>query len=107
MVDQSLRHLELSFTAVKDRLAMKAKKQATEGTPFNDDDKCKRIMNYLLRVCTWNIRTLNWYGASAQLAETFIECGADITARQEMRWIAQECKIQEDCNIYSLPCGEA
>ena len=62
-----------------------AKKQASEGTPFNDDDHVKRIMDYDLRVCTWNIGTLNTDGASAQLAEDLIECGPDITAIQEMR----------------------
>ena len=57
-------------------------------------------MDYDLRVCIWNIRTLNRDGASAQLAEILIECGADITAIQEIRRIGQGCKIQEDCNIY-------
>ena len=69
-------------------------------TPFNDDDQCKRIMEYDLRVCTWNIRTLNRDGASAKLTETLTECGADITAIQKMRWIGQGCKIRQNCNIY-------
>ena len=76
---------------------MKAKKQASEGTPFNDDDQRKQIMDYDLRVCTWNIRTLNRDGASAKLAKTLIKFGADI---QEMRWIGQGYKIRKNCNIY-------
>ena len=59
---------------------MEAKKQASEGTPFNAD---KRIMDYL-RVCTWNVRILNKDGASAHLAVALIECSANI--------IGQECK---------------
>ena len=86
--------------AMKNETPMKAKKQASEGTPFNDDDQRKRIMDYDLRVCTWNIRTLNRDGASAQLPKILIRCGADITAIQEMRWIGQGCKIKEYCNIY-------
>ena len=44
--------------ATENKTPMKAKKQASEGTPFNDDDQRKRIMDYDLRVCTWNMRTL-------------------------------------------------
>ena len=54
-------------------------------------------MDFDLLVCTWNIRTLNRDGASAKLAKSLIKCGADIV--QEMRWIGQGCKFQEDCNI--------
>ena len=46
--------------AMANETAIKAKKQVSEGTPFNDDD-------HDLRVCTWNIRTPNRDGASAQL----------------------------------------
>ena len=45
--------------ATENETPMKTEKQASEGTPFNDDDKRKRIMDYDLQVCTWNIRTLN------------------------------------------------
>ena len=86
--------------AMKNETPMKAKKQASEGIPFNHDDKRNRIMGCDLRVCTWNSRTHNRDGASAQLAEFLIECGADITVIQEMRWSGQGCKIQDDCNIY-------
>ena len=81
--------------ATANETPMKAKKQASEGTALNNDYKRKRIMDYDLRVCTWNIQTLNWDGASAQLAKTLIECGADITAMQEMQYLLQ------------LICGEA
>ena len=77
--------------ATENETPMKAKKLAAEGTPFNDDDQRKRIMDYDLRVCTWNIRSLNRDGASALLVEILIECGGDITTIQEMRWIGQEC----------------
>ena len=56
--------------ATENEIPMKAKKQASEGTPFND-----------LRACTWNIRTLN--SASAKLAKTLIKYGADISAIHE------------------------
>ena len=89
--------LELS---TENETSMKAIKQASEGTPFNDDDQCKRIMDYDLRVCTWNILTLNRDGASTQLAKALIECRADITVIQEMRWMGQGCKSQEHSDIY-------
>ena len=59
--------------ATENKTAMKAKKQASEGTPINDDDQRKRIMDYGLRVCIWNIRTLNRDRASVTLTETFIK----------------------------------
>ena len=72
--------------ATENKTPMKAKRQASEGIPFNDDDQRKRIMDYDLRVCTWIIRTLNRDHVSATLAETLIKCGADITTIQKMRW---------------------
>ena len=48
----------------------------------------------------WNIRALNRDGASAQLAEALIECSADITAIQEMRWKGQSCKVHAHCAFY-------
>ena len=90
-----------SELATENETTMKAKKQVSEGTPFNDDDQRKRIMDYDLRLYTWNSWTLNWDSSSAKLAETLTECGADITAIQEMRWIGQEFKIQKNCNIGS------
>ena len=75
--------------ATENKTPMKAKRQASEGIPFNDDDQRKRIMDYDLRVCAWNIRTLNRDGAFVKLAKTLIKCGADITAIQEMWWMVQ------------------
>ena len=80
-------------------IKIKTKKQVSKETAFNEDNDGKRIKDYELRVCTWNIRTLNRDGASAKQAETLTECGADITAIQEIRWIGQECKIRQNCNI--------
>ena len=37
---------------------------------------------------------------SAQLAEALIKYKADITAIKEMRWIGQDCKSQEHCDVY-------
>ena len=51
--------------ATENETPMKARKQATEETPFKYDDQRKQVMDYDLRVCSWNIRTLNRDGASA------------------------------------------
>ena len=61
--------------ATENETPLKAKKQASQGTAFNDDDG-NRIMDYDLRVCICNIRTFNRNDASAQLAEDLIGCGA-------------------------------
>ena len=90
--------------ATENETPMKAKKQASEGTLFNDDAQRKRIMDCDLRVCTWNIRTLNRDDASAQLAQTLIECVADIIAIQEMRWLQNSRRLQR---LLQLPCEEA
>ena len=70
--------------ATENETLMKAKKQASEGATFNDDDHSKRIKDYDFRVCTWNIRTLNRDGVSNQLSEVLIECRGDISVIQEM-----------------------
>ncbi|XP_054086336.1 craniofacial development protein 2 isoform X1 [Zeugodacus cucurbitae] len=67
--------------------------------PF-DDDHGKRIKDYDLRACTWNVRTLNWEGASAQLVDVLIRLKADITAIQEVRWTGQGRKKVGPCDIY-------
>ena len=108
-----LRTLNLGCTksfklATENETPMQAKKQASEGNPFNDDYHFKRIMDYDLRVFTCNIRTINRDRASATLAETLIKCVADITAIQEMRWIGQGCKIRKKLqHLLQLPCAEA
>ncbi|XP_062123260.1 craniofacial development protein 2-like [Drosophila sulfurigaster albostrigata] len=55
---------------------------------------------YDLRICTWNVRTLNWEGASIQLADALEKLKADITAIQEMRWTGQGCSKRANCDIY-------
>ena len=55
-------------------------------------------MDYDLRVCTRSIGTLNRDGVSAKLV---IECRANITAMQEMRWIGQGYKSKAQ-----LPYGK-
>ena len=82
--------------ATENQTPMKAKKQASTGTPN------EQIMDYDLRICTLNIRTLNREGASAQLAEALIECRADITVIQQMRWIGHGYESQAHCNIYYM-----
>ena len=83
----------------KNETPMKAKKQASDRTSFDDDDHGKLIMDYEHPGTSGNIRTINRDGVSAQL-EAFIECKADITAIQEMRWIGQGCKSQAHWDIY-------
>ncbi|XP_051864248.1 uncharacterized protein LOC127566265 [Drosophila albomicans] len=56
--------------------------------------------DYDLRICTWNVRTLNWEGASIQLADALEKLKADITAIQEMRWTGQGCSKRANCDIY-------
>ncbi|XP_054089054.1 craniofacial development protein 2-like [Zeugodacus cucurbitae] len=48
---------------------MKRKQQPRMRDPNFDDDHCKGLKDYELRACTWNVRTLNWEGASAQLVD--------------------------------------
>ncbi|XP_054082831.1 craniofacial development protein 2 isoform X1 [Zeugodacus cucurbitae] len=67
--------------------------------PF-DDDPCTRFKDNALRVCTWNVRTLNWEGASVQLADVLIRLKADITAIQAVRWTGHGRKKVGPCDIY-------
>ena len=72
------------------RNSNESKKQASEGTPFNDDDHGKGIIGYDLRLSTWNIRTLNTDGASAELADAASpENAVDKTRMQKAgSWLA-------------------
>ena len=45
-----------------------------------DDNPRKRLKKHDLRICTWNVRTLNRDGATIQLAEALDKMKADITA---------------------------
>ncbi|XP_054085589.1 craniofacial development protein 2-like [Zeugodacus cucurbitae] len=78
---------------------MKRKKQPRTRDPNFDDDHCKRLKDYELRACTWNVRTLNWEGASVQLVDVLVRVKADITAIQEMRWTGQVRKKVGPCDI--------
>ena len=84
---------------MENEIPMKTKKLVWEGTAFNDDDHGKRIMDYDLLVCAWNIRSLNRDNASAQLSKALIKCRAGINAIQEMRWIGHGCKSKAHCDI--------
>ena len=59
-------------------------------TDVDDDPLRKRIKAHDLRICIWNVRSLNNMVAISQL-ETVIEAyKTDIIALQEMRWTGQE-----------------
>lgn len=66
----------------------------------NVEDPRKRFKDHDLRVCTWNVRTLNSDGASIQLVNVLKEYRADITALQEIRWKGQGCKKFNHCDVY-------
>ncbi|XP_050338963.1 craniofacial development protein 2-like [Bactrocera neohumeralis] len=67
--------------------------------PFYDDHG-KRSKDYDLRARTWNVRTLNWEGAAAQLVDVLAKIKADITAVKEMRWTGQGQRRVGPCDIY-------
>ena len=60
----------------------------------------KRIKAHDLRICTWNVRSLNKLGAISQL-ETVLEAyKTEIIALQEMRWTGQGQTNLSSCDIY-------
>lgn len=69
-------------------------------TTPTDDDPRKRYKDHDLRICTWNVRTLNRDGASIQLVNVLKDYKADITALQEIRWKGQGCCKKQFCDIY-------
>ena len=71
-----------------------------KNTPSNEKDPRKRYKDNDLRICTWNVRTLNREGATIQLVNVLKEYKADITAIQEMRWKGQGCSNEQFCDIY-------
>ncbi|XP_054085694.1 uncharacterized protein LOC128921619 [Zeugodacus cucurbitae] len=79
---------------------MKNRRKPRMRHPPFDDDPCKRLKDYDLRACTWNVRTLNWESASAQLVDVLRRLKADITAIQEVRWTGQGRKKVGPCDIY-------
>ena len=78
---------------------MKTEK-ASERIPLNIEDHCKTKKDNDLRICTWNVRTLNGNGVIIQLADALRRARSDITALQEMRLLGQGCIKRKDCDIY-------
>ena len=74
--------------------------KASDKNPLNVEDPCKTKKDNDLRICTWNVRTLNGDGALIQLADALRYARADITALQEMRMAGQGCHKSTDCDIY-------
>ena len=64
------------------------------------DDPRKRIKVHDLRICTWNVRSLNRPGAVSQLETVLKGYKADITALQEMRLTGQEQTNLSSCDVY-------
>ena len=54
-------------------------------TDFDDDPPRKRIKAHDLRICTWNVRSLNKLGAISQLESVLKAYKTEIIALQEMR----------------------
>ena len=79
---------------------MKTEKHASDKNPLKVDDHCKTKKDNDLRICTWNIRTLNGNGGMIQLADALKRAKSDITALQEMRLPGQGCMRRNDCDIY-------
>ena len=78
---------------------MKAKTQEFTKITTKVDDHGKYLKDYDLRIGTWNVRTLQRVGASAQLADTLIKYKTNITAIQKMQWIGQGCKGLAFCDV--------
>lgn len=78
--------------------------QASDMDDFNVDDPSKRNKDIDVRVCTWNVRTLNRPRAAEQLAETLDCYKADITAIQEVRWDGEGIRRMKNCDIYYGEC---
>ncbi|XP_050337803.1 craniofacial development protein 2-like [Bactrocera neohumeralis] len=85
---------------VKKTPPVKSHNQPRMRDPPFDDDHGKRNKDYELRACTWNVRSLNWEGAAAQLVDVLVKTKADITAVQEMRWTGQGQRRVGPCDIY-------
>ena len=59
--------------------------QASDTDGFTVDNPRKRNKDNELRICTWNVRSLNRPRAAEQLAGALNCCKANITAIQELR----------------------
>ena len=60
----------------------------------------KRIKAHDLRICTWNVRSLNKLGAVSELETVLEDYKTDIIALQEMRWTGQERTNLSSCDVY-------
>ena len=60
----------------------------------------KRIKAHDLRICTWNVRSLNKPGAVTQLEKVLRKYKTDITALQEMRWTDQGSTNLSSYDVY-------
>ena len=60
----------------------------------------KRIKAHDLRICTWNVRSLNKPGAVSQLETVLKDYKADIIALQEMRWTGHGQTNLSSCDVY-------
>ena len=78
----------------------------TENVPWittdfdNDSPPRKRIKAQDLRICTWNVRSLNKPGAVTYLEKAPRKYKTDITALQEMRWTGQGRKNLSSFDVY-------
>ena len=73
---------------------MKAVHMPRISTDFVDDNK--RIKEHDLRICTWNVRTLNRSVAVAQLKNVL----SNYKALLEMRWVGQGRTNLRSCDVY-------
>ena len=73
--------------ATKTNIPMKTDNMPRITTDFDNDLPRKRIKAHDLRICTWNVRSLNKPAAVTQLEKVLIKYK---TALQEMRWTGQE-----------------
>jgi len=85
------------------------KQSASDLDEYNVADPCKRKLiendhHHDLRICTWNVRSLNRPRAAEQLAEVLDCYKADITAIQEMRWDGPGKRKLKNCDIYYGDC---
>lgn len=58
-----------------------------------------------IKICTWNLRTLDRAGAVQELENVLNKYRANITAIQEMRWIGHGIHKRRTCDIY-FSCHE-
>ena len=79
---------------------MKISNAASDSQKIGNRPPPQRKKDNDLRICTWNVRTLNTPGATRQL-EKIVDCyKADIIALQEMRWIGSGMASRQNTDIY-------